>query len=407
VSELLFERLTLQEVAMRLVVPLLVTLFFIQGFRTYVINLYVAVWNIIWSDAPLTPLLTLLVFAAPLLGVAAERRITPRRIVAFSAILTAVFELPVSLGLPYEFELLMSSLVIAFYSLFLPFYLSSEIRGGTVLRREGEVTLFAVSFFFALGYDVLVRAFGVTYDVSRTMVYLPVQLALTIIVIILVTRGWLGEPEQTAPAVGAEELEAASRMSGVLIPAGIGALLFLELVLLANPHNVLRWAQPSYTLWELALLTPLLILVITVAAFALAYPQLRSALPLGEWRFFLAGNIIIFASVACLFFLGTWLAVVLVLIAQFFIVLDLYATVHYVVHSRFRWRSTTVLAVSFFLGLLILLVWDFMFAFTFTHAYLGALGDIFEGQAPTLALVATAILCITSTIAAIKIEGRR
>ena len=122
--------------ALKLLVPFLVSLFFFQGFRTYVVDLYIAVWNIVWfPDYPMDSLLTMFVFATPILGIGVGKKISAQYIVLVSAILTSTFALLVSLGLPYDFEFLMSTLVVGFYSLFFPFYLSLKSRVQSVAGR--------------------------------------------------------------------------------------------------------------------------------------------------------------------------------------------------------------------------------------------------------------------------------
>ncbi|MFQ6126441.1 MAG: hypothetical protein ACE5R6_17785 [Candidatus Heimdallarchaeota archaeon] len=403
-SKLSSEQLTFEEMALRLLVPFLMTLFFFQGFRTYVIDLYIAVWNIVWIPGyPMGSLSTMLVFTTPLLGLIVGKKINTQNIVLASVILTSTIALIISLELPYVHEFLASSLVVGFYSLFFPFYLSLKSKIQSATNRELDARIYTMSFAFAISYDILIRAINGTYDVSRTKGYFPAQFALTVILIALGVRSYrLGDLKGNGPSSDANGVESASRLNGVLIFSGIGALLFLELGLLANPHNILRWAQSNYSLVELALFTPLLILMITIAVLPLVYSKLHMYTPVDKWSFLLVGNIIVLASITCLLLVGTWFSVILTLIAQFFIILNLYTIIKYAVHSKFLWKRESVLATAFFLGLLILLFWDFMFAFTFTFAYFGA---IFEGQVPLVLLSVTAILCITSTLASLKAGG--
>jgi hypothetical protein len=194
-------------------------------------------------------------------------------------------------------------------------------------------------------------------------------------------------------------------LAGIFLPSGIGVALFLELGILANPQNVLRWAVPTYSLLELAVLIILTVLVFTLTVLALLYTPLASRLPLNRWYFFLIGNLTIIGAIYCVLMIGTLLAVALVLVAQVFIVLDLYILVEYLVQRQFGWGRFTVLSLSFFLSLIFLLLFCFMTGFAFAYAYLGSIGAIFEGQAPTLILVASIILLLTSTVAAYKVGG--
>ncbi len=413
----LFENMDFQEFSTRLLVPLFVTLLFFQGFRTFVVNMYVAVWNIIWYDSSIIPMLAMVAFFTPIIGVIIGRKISDRKLMIWSAILTSIFSLPIALGGQLELilgasgfglgsavELFLSALVIACYSIFLPSYVASQITGESGTSKEGEVALFIGGFTLAFGYDILIRSFYGMYDVSRVFLYLLPQTILVVIILVLLVKE-IRVGESKRPRILGVSGVSASRLGGVLLPLGIGMALFLELSLLANPQNVLRWAQPAYTLLELAVLVILTILVFTLTVLALFYSPLASKLPLDRWYFFLIGNAIIIAALTCLLFVGTWLSVALVLVAQFFIVLDIYILVQYLVQRQFRWGRFTVLSLSFFLSLIFLLLLCFMTGFAFAYAYLGSLGAIFEGQAPTLILAATVILLLTSTAAAYKVGG--
>lgn len=404
-----FEDLAFKEMVIRLLIPLLMTLFFIQGFRTYVVDLYIAVWNIVWEgNFPLITLASLLVIGTPLFAFLFHKKIQVRKMIAGSAILTSICVLPISFGLIYELELLMSSLVVAFSSCFLIFYLYQQIQGASVVGSQGDVAIFTSSVAMALAYDIVIRALGGTYDISRTLVYFPVQFILSLVTIFLVVWRYRQGPstQPDSAAVEEETVEPPSRIVGVLTIAGIGALLFLEFGLLANAHNILRWALPNYTLLDLALLTPINILAITVAVLSLTYSRIGSLLPKDNWYFIVIGNNIIFFSLTSLFLVGGgWITIALLIITQVFIIFNLYTLLRFALHPHLQWKSG-VLCTSMFLILLIMVLWDFMIGFTFAHSYLGSIGAIFEGQALTVFLSATAILYITSSYAAIKV-GRK
>lgn len=413
----LFDDMDFQEFSTRLLVPLLVTLFFFQAFRTLVFNLYVALWNVIWYDASIVPMLAMVAFFTPLFGVVIGRKVSDRRLMISSAILTSVFSLPIALGGQLELvlgasgfglasavELFLSALVVAFYSVFLPSYVASQITGESGTSKESEVAVFIGGFALAFGYDILIRSFYGMYDASRMLLYLiPQSILVAVVLVLLVKEFRVGESKR--PRVLGVSGISASRLGGVFLPSGIGVALFLELSLLANPQNVLRWAVPTYSLLELAVVIILTILVFTFTVLALIYSPLASKLPLDRWYFILIGNVIIIAALACVLFIGTWFSVVLVLVAQFFIVFDLYIFVQYLVQRQFGWGRFTVLSLSFFLSLIFLLLFCFMTGFAFAYAYLGSIGAIFEGQASTLILAATVILLLTSTAAAYKVGG--
>jgi len=408
-SENVFEDLTLKEIVIRFIIPLLMMLFFIQGFRTYVVDLYIAVWNIVWEgNFPLITLASLLVIGTPLFALIAHKKIQERKMIAGSAILTSICILPISLGLTYELELLMSTLVVAFSSVFFSFYLCRRIKKSSALGSKNEAAIFTCSVAIALSYDIVIRTFGGTYDISRTLLYFPFQLFLSLVTIFIVVWKYNQvTPEQTEPlTIEEDQIKPPSRILGIFTIAGLGAFLFLEFGLLANAHNILRWALPSYTLFDLTLLTPINILAIVVAAIILTFSKIGSLIPKDDWYFIVIGNNIMFFSLASLFLVGGgWITISLLIITQVFVIFSLYTLLRFTLHTQLQWKIG-LLCASMFLILLIIVLWDFMTGFTFAHSYLGSIGTIFKGQAHIVFLSATAILYITSSYAAIKI-GRK
>ncbi len=238
--------------------------------------------------------------------------------------------------------------------------------------------------------------------------YFPVQLVLSLTTIILVVWKYRQGPstQTEMPTTETESIVPPSRIIGILTIAGLGALFFLEFGLLTNAHNILRWAIPSYTLFDLALLTPIIILAIVVASLGLIFSKIGSLLPKDNWSFIIIGNSIMFFSVASLFLVGGgWITIALLIITQVFVIFNLYTLLRFALHYDFQWKSG-VLCTSMFLVLLIIFLWDFMTGFTFAHSYLGSIGAIFEGQALIVFLSAATILYITSSYAAIKV-GRK
>jgi len=385
--------------------PLLMTLFFLQGMRVYVTGLYVTVWNIVWiPGSSMLPLLTLLVFVFPLLALVVAKKVTSRVLAVLSTICISMCSLMLGFGLSYELEMLLSSLVVGFYGIFFPFYLSHRFDWGTFERSKIELALFTCGFALALSFDLMFRAFGATYDVRGNPTLLPLKFVLAMVGVVL---GVLLHQEGPLREKGDIEAPSASRIGGILIPSGVGGLLFMEFTIFANPNSVLRWTQTQYSVADLALFTPLLILATSLATLVLAIPYVRSNLGVERRKTILLGNLVIFVGVVCVLFVGTWLSAVIVLVGQFFMVFSLYGMLRYVSLHQFRGARKSILAASFFLGLLILLLWDFMYAFSFAHAFLGSIGSVFEGQFPFIILLMAGILWLTSTLAALKTGGEK
>jgi hypothetical protein len=393
-----FDDLSFQGLLFHILLPFLVTLFFLQGFRTFVVDIYIALFNILWEGTgEYLPLLGLLVFATPLFVVVLNKKLSSRYMLAGSAILSALFTLPLSLGLPYEMELLMASMVVAFYSIFLPFYLNQQIQPHEQTDLSAKAGLLSISIILAFSYDLLFRTVGTTYDISRLFLTIPIQLlfALTIIG----TTFWnLKSPLSTTKIDDTEGTPATSRIMRVFAIAGMGAFLFLQHSLLLNPHNLLRWSYPTYFLLDFTIALILTLLVLVVVAIVLLHNSLRNYLHRTPWYALALGNLVLILLLSFLLVTGGWLVMVGVIGCQLLMFINLYFLLRFTLHPTFR-SSIAMLCAAIFLTLLIFLLWDFFFAFTFVHAYLGDLGSIFAGQAITIILSAAVILGITSTYA--------
>ena len=368
-------------------------------------GLYVTVWNIIWiPGSSMLPLLTLLVFVFPLLALVVAKKVTSRVLAAVSTICISICSLMLGFGLSYELEMLLASLVVGFYGIFFPFYLSHKFDWSSFERSKIDLVLFTCGFALALSFDLMFRAFGATYDVGVKPTLLPLKFILATVGVVLAV---LLHQESLRRKKGDIDAPSASRIGGMLIPSGVGGLFFMEFTIFANPNSVLRWAQTQYSVADLALFTPLLILATSLATLVIAIPHVRSNLGVERRQTILLGNLIIFVGVVSLLFVGTWFSAVIILLGQFFMVFSLYAMLRYVSLHQFRGTRKSILATSFFLGLIILLLWDFMYAFSFAHAFLGSIGSIFEGQLPFIILSMAGILWLTSTLAALKTGGEK
>ncbi len=403
------EEIPSKDFIFQLFVPFLVTLFFLQSFRTYVGNLYISFFNILWEGTGnYIPLLTLLAFGAPLLAVLIYRKVSLSHMIIGSAILAAIFATPISLQLAYEIEILFSSMVVAFYAIFLPFYLYSQIQNQHEIGHTGKAALLSVSFIIAFSFDILFRAIGTTSDISRTLPYFPFQLIFAIIVIGIGIWKIQQAPQlpDISPNTASEEhkpLPLTSRIVGLLTIAGFGAFLFLEHSLFLSPHNLLRSQNPPYFLLDITIILVSILSIQTIVGIMLLHKRGRSIFDREKWYSVAISNLIIILVFPGFLFWPIWLHSLALTVINLFLLANLYYILQFTLHPRLRW-STTILCIAIFVAFLFFLLWDFMFAFTYTYAYLGDIGSIFAGQSLTLIYSAFIILGIASTYAVYKLR---
>ncbi|MHA2427146.1 MAG: hypothetical protein ACXADB_03850 [Candidatus Hermodarchaeia archaeon] len=331
-----------------------------------------------------------------------------RVVVGGSAVGVTVCAVPLSLLLTYEVELLLASLVIAMYSVFLPLYLFQRRQASSTLGSSGDAALLALSMVFAFSYDLLFRAVGVTYDLSRTLLALPVQLLFLVTVIGLVVWERTHSPfsanvAKNVAETGRGENSRGSTVVGVFTMTGLGFVLFLQHGLLLNPHNLLRWAYPAYFLFDVTIALMLTFLILVCAALVLVHNRSRVLLQRVPWYWLAIANVLLTVFLAFVFLSGGWLVVIGVIGCQLVLIVNLFFLLQLSLHPAVRWSATTLL-VAMFLALLVFLLWDLMFAFTFAHAYLGDIGSIFAGQAITINITAAILLGVCSVFAVYKLR---
>ncbi|MFX1300653.1 MAG: hypothetical protein ACFFDE_06900, partial [Promethearchaeota archaeon] len=85
-----FDEISSKNFIFQLLVPFFVTLFFLQGFRTYIVNIYISFFNILWEGTGnYTPLISFLVFGSPLIGLLVSRKVSLNHMIVGSGILTS------------------------------------------------------------------------------------------------------------------------------------------------------------------------------------------------------------------------------------------------------------------------------------------------------------------------------
>jgi hypothetical protein len=180
--------------------------------------------------------------------------------------------------------------------------------------------------------------------------------------------------------------------------AGIGAFLFLEHSLLMSPHTLLRRLFPHYNLLDMAIVQTLPLCILTLVGLMFLHTKGRNFFEKEKWYTLALSNFITILLFAGFAFYPTWFDTYVLIIVNIVLLFNLYYLLQFALHPRLQW-SPTILCLVVFVAFLFFLLWDFMFAFSFTYAYLGDIGSIFAGQTSTIILGAAILLGIASSYA--------
>ncbi len=126
---------------------------------------------------------------------------------------------------------------------------SAVILGGgllyIVMLIRHRASVFPTAFLLVLGLDQVYRAFGNTLDPSWEVIYANTQLVLSIGVVALAIFTTFAQMGQNA---GEEWIRQNRGIMSIWSGIGFGAILFLELSLLALPNAIARRADTTYAL---------------------------------------------------------------------------------------------------------------------------------------------------------------
>lgn len=366
-----------------LLTSLLISLFFLQALRLYFVQVYLVVWAALFSDpidvsGLLVAVLMLLSFLAPLLLPLLGRLTSMGRIALVSAIGVAVVRVFLSAGLSFEAETVASSLVVAFYCLFLPSYFQHYQSQDS--QRGGKGYLVA-GFILALAYDMAIRALGTTVDLSLRPEWLLVQVVLSGIAIV---AAFVSYDDSIFPRENNQDKQS-PWWAGVLILSGFGGLLFLEYNLFAHANTIARWVHVDYDL--LAILMPLATVI------GLLIPRVKR---LQTAAAAIVQNLLILLAVGAFLWVDGWLSAALLLIAQIAIILDLRLLFAFVASRSFTRSKSTIVAIALTLSLFLAFILVLILTFSFAYAYTV---DVFRGTEPVSFFVAAIVLGITASLA--------
>ncbi len=316
------------------VVSVSVFLFFLQALRVVFSVLFGIIYDQIFEgpvDAWLviSNLLVVLAFIAPLWTPKKNRN---RRALVFAA-LTALARVSLSVNLA-GVRFWGSLFAVAFGSL----YLTTHLQ---IKRRSFVLTMLS-----ALVLDQLLRAAGDTYDISLRSSWLSVQILWGLAVISLAIILF----RQTND----EEIE----ITGIRVVDGIAlcGFIFLQISLLSFPNAVARWSSTTYFASAAALMGMLVLFTITSVRDMFVRVFQSSLAGIGISLLLLLGLIVGYFSEGGLSLLA-------LLLAQFAALLNFGSALERT-PKTYRISGSNIA-----LGMLLFLLLNFLYAFTFTYAY--------------------------------------
>ena len=341
-------------------------LFFLETAReligaTYSMNLATLSLN--------SSVIAIFAFFSPFVYLFGLSRINPRLLMVTSGVVLAVSRAALSVDLPVELYLIFAVIAVAAFGIFLPALI-------VILNQYSHsASAMVVAATLGAGADLMFRTLGDTFDIS---IYRISAHPLTAVVVVLPlvicfvaellrwysTTTTVYNIPRNPPSVRA------------FFGFSTGAVGFLYFALLGYPNNVARWVEGSYVL--AAVLSGAALGGFVLVSLTSAKKWLTSSTGI------VSGSVVLLAAlVACVIPVPV-LAVVLCGIALFFLPVQFYNAVSYLVQP-----GTTVKQVGAFLGTasVSLVVFILLSAFSLNYAYVPGM-NILRGQISTIMMAA-------------------
>ncbi|MHA1266643.1 MAG: hypothetical protein ACTSRS_15515 [Candidatus Helarchaeota archaeon] len=386
-----------------LLVPIILTLFFIQAFRAYVPGIYIAMFHVVFQDpgwvGALLTLLTLLIFFVPLFTNKLSKKIGQKNLYLIAVLSIAILRLIIAIKVPSLVETVLAALLVAFYGIFASIFLKRLVSNEMGLNLKAKVSLFSIAFVIAFLLDMTLRTLGFSSDISLITIHLDpaswytlqyvwlvVQVPLSLMVIWFAMRS----SSVLFPSEPSEPSEELRNEPWVLNAGGVGMVLFLLFNVLLYPSVI-----AEYTDLDTAFLNPIMI-----GAFILIllYLLFSSEILIFQFRSNFMLNILLLLAFALFFYMNSSISVFIIL-AIMFIDVDLFI----VNMSTQRKKGNQIKQFSklFSYGVLFLILMSFLHDFSTDHAFTI---PAFQGLGPTILFIAGTILVVTAILASFQLK---
>ncbi|TFG05671.1 MAG: hypothetical protein EU536_01405 [Promethearchaeota archaeon] len=389
------------------IVPLILTLFFIQAFRAYVPGIYIAMFHVVFQDpgwiGSLLTLLTLALFFVPLFTNKLCKKFSPKKVYLTSIAGVALLRLLMAAHLPSLVETILAALIVALYGIFASTFLKYLLRSNLKIDLQAKMSLFVLAFIAAFLVDSVFRTLGFSADISLIplhlnpeawftlqYVWLAVQVPLSLLVLWFAVRGM----SAIFPETQATETDEMRNEPWVLNAGGLGMILFLLFNVFLYPSVLAEYTGCSYVITN-----PIMIVGITLAVLYLLFVKENVIYRLTST---LILNILLILCLGVVVFVGMLSFLVGIIIFVLFVNTSLL-----IVNMGTRRKKGNQLkqfSKLFCYGTLFLILMSFLHDFSTDHAFTVS---AFQGAGPMILFIAGIIAAFTTILANLQLNQYR
>lgn len=390
-------------------IPLILTLFFIEAFRTYVPGIYIAMFHVVFHDegwqGSLILLLTLLFFFIPLFTNYLCNKFGQKKMYLVSIFIIAIVRLIIAFHLPSVVETSLAGILIAFFGIFISIFLKRLVQNDLNLELKTKISIFSIAFIGAFLLDSVIRTIGFSLDISLVTshlnpelwpslqyLWLIVQVPVSLLVIWFSVRtSAIIVPQE--PTKATEELR---NEPLILNACGLGMFFFLIFNVFLYPNAIAQYADTLSAIIS-PILTASIILVLIYLLFA------KSSI-IYNIKINLCFNLILLLALAAFLFLGkaspypigilTALTVAIMFLNTHLLIVNMSTTRKAGIQIS---QFSKIISYGFLLFVLMTVLHDF----TTDHAFTIA---AFQGLGPTILFIGGCIFALMTLLAHVQLN---
>ncbi|MHA1230842.1 MAG: hypothetical protein ACTSPQ_09360 [Candidatus Helarchaeota archaeon] len=418
-EDLLFDKLlsslNFKGLLIHIVLPLLLSLFFIESLRAYVPGIYIQLFHVVFQDEgwefSLLSLLTMALFALPLFTKILSKKFGTERIMLVSIILISLSRLLIACRISAIIETTLAALTIGVYGMYVGTYIGFLLTNKTKLSNTDKVSTFIISFIAAVLLDFLIRTLGFTLDITLTTwpidplnwtnyqyLWLIFQIPLSIIVILIPILYWKKVAKEYTPLDSGSSEKTGKNLIAAVSGVGLGIIWFLEFNILLYANAIAQFTSTNYFIMNC-----IVIAVITLTCFLLL--TIRKRLILNKILIIVSNLLFAVIFIVFLYFghLLTYLASILISISLVFVYFDIFYLLEFAGTKGKKMNKirmiSNVFAISFGVFLLFSFLYDFTTDWSFTIRS-------FRDMGPPILLISVIIL-VAMTLITLVYKKRR
>jgi len=375
-----------------LLLPLILTLFFIQALRVYVPGVYISIFHVVFQDpgwmSSLFILVTIVFFFIPCITNFLCKKFSPKKIALISIIAIVILRvlmaiplpsLPFDLvapGFPATFETVLASLIIMFYGFFLGAFLGNGVQTNSSLTGKTQLNFFSIAMIGAFLTDMILRTFGVTLDPTLlTWPLIPslwfifqylgivIQIPLALVVLFIAWK-YLDLSFENQEIPPDDKSTGRSKNLMIVLSLSLAFFLYLETNLLLYPNTIAQYTGTNY-----AMINPIVIIATAVSLILLLFVSDKIIL---NKIFIIVINAILLVALVLMLFVGSLLSyggAIFIAISQVFFFIDFYLVIRFLGTYQFRWNKIKAISNAYALNIGIMILFDFLYDFTTDHAF--------------------------------------